>query len=85
MSDIEVKLRGNGFYQSDDDFTLALTADAGRYWFTLYGRKTVTPDDDRVQFDFNDMTRAELEELHCAIGLVLDEPNVRLDGQEEAQ
>jgi len=83
MADIKIKLRGNGFYQSEDDFTLALTADAGRYWFTLYGRKTVTPDDDRVQFDFNDMTRAELEELHCAIGLILDAPNDLSEGSNE--
>ena len=75
MNNIAFKVRGDGFYGSDDDFTLALTQDEDRCWFTLYGRSdgnNSRVNDDRVQFDFNDLTKGELEEIHCAVGLILE-------------
>ncbi len=53
---------------SDDDFTLYLSHDKGEYFFTIFGRRKGK----RIQFDFNVLTREELEDLKSAIELTLE-------------
>jgi hypothetical protein len=65
MIDISVKLRAKN---SSGDQELFITQDGESFWFTLCGCYK----GEKIQIDFDEMTKSELEEIHIAIGLLLE-------------
>ena len=71
---IALKLHGGPFGGGDEyDMALARQVTGGKeeFWFVVYG----TNDGKPIQFDFNDMGRAGLENIRAAIDLILELPN----------
>ena len=55
---------------SSGEQTLELVKDESEFWFVLFGEYN----GEKIQIDFNEMTRRELENLSVAIQLILDAP-----------
>ena len=68
MADIDVKLKAKN---SSGEQTLWLQEDDGDYYFTLVGKYN----GENIQIDFDTLSREKIEEIHLAIGLILETPN----------
>jgi hypothetical protein len=55
---------------SSGEQTLELVKDGNEFWFVLTGKY----EGKKIQIDFDEMTRRDLEDLGAAIQLVLDAP-----------
>ncbi|MFH1818176.1 MAG: hypothetical protein ABIK08_00595 [Pseudomonadota bacterium] len=73
MVDIDVKLKAKN---SSGEQTLWLQEDDGDYYFTLVGKYN----GENIQIDFDTLSREKIEEIHLAIGLILETPNVEVTG-----
>ncbi len=77
VSMVALKLHGGPFADGDEyDMALARQVTDGKeeFWFVVYGTNEGKP----VQFDFNEMGRAGLEDIRAAIDLILESPNACL-------
>jgi hypothetical protein len=71
---VALKLHGGPFGGGDEyDMALSRQVTDGNeeFWFVVYGRIKGKS----VQFDFNEMGRAGLEDIRAAIDLILELPN----------
>lgn len=64
MNDLDISLKAKN---SSGEQRLHLSEQDGQYWFTLCGEYEGSP----IQIDFDEMTRAELEEMREQIDIIL--------------
>jgi hypothetical protein len=66
VKDIDFVLTANN---SNQNLKMAITSKNETYWFTLWGRYE---DNEKFQVDFDNLNRDQLEDLHAAIGIILE-------------
>lgn len=75
MKSIPIELKAEN---SSGEQTLHLTADKGEFWLTLTGRHDKNP----IQIDFDTMSHADMEDLRCAIDILINSHSARNTDQD---